>query len=121
MRDRFVEIDVRTFVIEVHAHVWMTLSRFNHRRVQRGASDRIDVLFWVDIVRREMKITGFVVDHSAAHWDSVLQHFVGDAELFERVNSARGKCEIDRPSAHNVAFARISASFVKIDIVAAAT
>ena len=48
-----------------------------------------------------------------------LQDFVGDAELFERVNPAGGKREIDRASADDIAFARIGPAFVKIDIVSA--
>ena len=66
-----------------------------------------------------MQLAGFVVDHAAAHRDGVPQDFIGDAELFERVNSARGKREVDRASADDVALARIGASFVKIDLVSA--
>ena len=66
-----------------------------------------------------MQIARFVVDHPAAHRDGVPQHFIGDAELLERVNPAGRKREIDRASADDVAFARISPAFVKIDIVSA--
>jgi hypothetical protein len=59
------------------------------------------------------------VDHAAAHRDGVSQHFIGDAELLERVNPARREREIDRSSADNIAFARIGPSLVKIDIVPA--
>ena len=47
------------------------------------------------------------------------QHFIGDAELLERVNPARREREIDRASADDIAFARVGPSFVKIDIVSA--
>jgi hypothetical protein len=66
-----------------------------------------------------MQIAGFVVDHSAAHRNGVLQHFVSDAELLKRVNPARRERKIDRPSADNIAFTRISPPLVKIDIVPA--
>jgi hypothetical protein len=49
----------------------------------------------------------------------VLQHFIGDAELLERVNPTRRERKVDRPSADDIAFARIGPSFVKIDIVSA--
>ena len=71
------------------AHVRKVLCRFDHRRVQRRASDRIDVLVWIDIVRRKMEPAGFLMDHPAAHRDRVLQDFVRDSDLLERVNAAR--------------------------------
>ena len=67
-----------------------------------------------------MERTGFVVNHTAAHWDRMPQHFISDAELFECVDAAGRKREIYRASANDVSFAGIGASFVKIDIVAAA-
>jgi len=42
-----------------------------------------------------MQLAGFVMDHPAAHRDRVSQHLVGDTELFETVNAARGKSEIN--------------------------
>src|SRR5947207_1857847 len=83
------EIDIGATVIEHDAHVRITLRRFDYGGVERGAADRINMFVRIDVVRREMKIAGFIVDHSAAHRDSVLQHFVGDAELLECVNPAR--------------------------------
>ena len=59
------------------------------------------------------------MDHASRHGDGVLEYFVGDAELLEGVDSARGEREIDRSPADKVAFARVSSSFVKIDIVSA--
>jgi hypothetical protein len=59
------------------------------------------------------------MNHPAAHRDRVLEHFVSDAELFERVNPARRDRKIDRSPAANVALARISPALVKIDIVPA--
>src|SRR5437870_6865024 len=67
-----------------------------------------------------MECARFVVNHPAAHRDGMPQHFIGDSELFERVNSASRKRQIDRASADDISFTRISASFVKIDIVTAA-
>ena len=65
------------------------------------------------------KIAGFVMDHAAAHRDGVSQHFVGDAELLERVNPARRERKVDRPPADEVARARVGPSLVKIDLVSA--
>ena len=68
-----------------------------------------------------MQVTGFVVNHPAAHRDRVLQHFVSNAELLERVNPARRERQIDRPPADKVARARVGPSLVKIDLVSAPT
>src|SRR5947207_10918643 len=76
---------------------------------------------WIDIVGRKMEPPGFFVNHPAAHRDCVLEHFVGDPDLLQCVNAARGKREIDRASADHVAFARISPALVKIDIVSPPT
>ena len=59
------------------------------------------------------------MNHAAAHRDSVLEYFIGDAELLERVNPAGREREIDRSPTDQIAFARIGAAFVKIDLVAA--
>jgi hypothetical protein len=104
-------------VIEVNAHVRITLCRFDHRGVERCTTDRIDALFGIDIVRGEMQRTRLIVNHPAAHWDRVLQRFIRDADLFERMNAPRRNCQIDRAPADDVAFARISASLVEIDII----
>ena len=119
MSSRGVEIDVGAFVIEMHAHVRITLCRFDNRGVERGASDRVDAFVRIDIVGRKMQRAGFIMNHPAAHRDRVLQCFVGDPDLFERMNAARRNRQIDRASADDVAFARISAPLVKIDIVSA--
>ena len=115
--DRFGQIDIGATMIEVDPHVRITLRGFNYSRVERRASDRVDAFFRIDIVRREMQITRFIVNHPAPHRDRVPEHLIGDAELLKRVNSARRKREIDRAPADNVAFAWISPPFVKIDIV----
>jgi hypothetical protein len=57
------------------------------------------------------------MNHSAAHRDRVAQHFVGNSNLFEGVDSTGREREIDRASPDQIAFARISPAFVKIDIV----
>ena len=119
VRGRFVRIDVGALMIEMHSDVRITLRRFDHDRVERRATDRVDVFVWIDIVRREMQVAGFVVDHASAHRDGVSQHFVGDADPLERVNPARREREIDRPPADNITFARIGPSLVKIDIISA--
>jgi hypothetical protein len=49
----------------------------------------------------------------------VLEHFVSNSDLFERMNSARRKGEINGAPPDHVAFARIGAALVKIDIVPA--
>ena len=66
-----------------------------------------------------MQSSGFFVDHPAAHRDGVLEHVIGNSDLLQGVNAARGKREIDRAAADHVAFARIASAFVKIDIVSA--
>ena len=60
-----------------------------------------------------------VVNHPAAHRDGVAQHFIGESELLERVNSAGGEREIDRAAADGVARARVGAALEEIDLVAA--
>ncbi len=62
---------------------------------------------------------GLIVNHPAAHRDRVLQRFMRDADLFERMNAPRRNRQIDRSSADDVSFAWISTPFVKIDIVPA--
>jgi hypothetical protein len=59
------------------------------------------------------------VNHASAHRDCVLQHFVSQTELLERVNPASGKRKIDRSSANEIAFTWIGAPFVKLDFVSA--
>ena len=66
-----------------------------------------------------MQIAGFVVNHAPAHRDGVLHYFISDAELLERMNSARGKRKVDRAPADEVPRARVGPSFVKIDLVSA--
>jgi hypothetical protein len=59
------------------------------------------------------------MDHAARHWDSVLHDLIGDAELLERVNSPRGKRQINRAAADQVTLARISPTLVKFHLVSA--
>src|SRR5437867_9227281 len=106
-------------MIEMDSHVRITLRCLDESRVECGAPDRVDALFGIDIVRRKMQIAGFIVDHASAHRNRVSQHVICDLNLFERVNPTRRNSEIDRASAYNVAFTRISPSLVKIDIVSA--
>ena len=120
LRGGGIKIDVGAAMIEMDAHVRITLRRFDHGGVQRGAANRVDEFVRIAVVGGKMEGAGFVVDHAAAHRNGVPQHFIGDAELFERVNSAGRKREIDRAPADDVSLARISAPFVKIDIVTAA-
>ena len=103
----------------MNAHIRITLRRLDHSRVERGAADRVDALVRIAIVRRKMQIAGFVVNHAPAHRDRVLHYFISDAELLERMNSAGGKRKIDRAPADDVPLARVSPSFVKIDLVSA--
>ena|SRR5438093_8684251 len=119
MADRFVQIDVSAFVIEVDAHVRVPLRGFDYRGVKGSAPDRVDAFFGINIIRREMQCAGFIMNHAATHRDRVPQRFVSDPDLFERMNPTRRNCQIDRTSANNVAFARISSPLVKIDFVTA--
>src|SRR5207244_11113375 len=77
-------------------------------------------VFRIDVVGGEVQRAVFIVNPPAAHRDRVLQRFVRDADLFERMYAARRNRQIDRPPADNVAFARIGSSLIKIDIVATA-
>ena len=119
MADRFGQIDISATMIEMNPHVGITLRGFDYTRVERRAPDRVDAFFWIDIVRREMQIAGFIVNHPAAHRDRVLEHLIGDTELLESMNPSRREREIDRSATDDIAFARVSPSFVKIDIVSA--
>ena len=66
-----------------------------------------------------MQRARFIVNHPAAHRDCVLQRFMRDADLFERMDAPRRNRQIDRASADDVAFARVSTPLVQIDIVSA--
>src|SRR5882724_7671886 len=112
-------MDVGAFMIEMHADVWITLCRFNNRRVERCASDRINTFFRIDIVRAKMQLAGSIVNHPTAHWDRVLQCFLSNPDLFQRVNPACRNRQIDRAPTDDVPFARVSAPLVKIHFVSA--
>src|ERR1044071_5321022 len=64
-----------------------------------------------------MKLARFVVNHSARHRDGVLEDFIGETDLLQRVNATGRQSEIDRPSADDVAFTRIGAALGELDIV----
>jgi len=66
-----------------------------------------------------MQRSRLIVNHPAAHGDRVLQRFMRQADLFERMNAPRRNRQIDRAPTDDVAFARVSAALVKIDIVSA--
>ena len=68
-----------------------------------------------------MQCARLIVNHSATHGDGVSQRFIGDSDLFQRMDPARRNGQIDRATADHVPFARISAALVKIDIVSAAS
>jgi hypothetical protein len=59
------------------------------------------------------------VNHPAAHRDRVLQCFLGNPDLFQRVNPACRNRKIDRAPADDVPFAWVSAPLVKIHFVSA--
>src|SRR4030095_8933607 len=119
VRDRCVEIDTSAAMIEHDSHIWITLRSFDHSRVERCATDRADTFFWIDVVRREMQLAGFVVNHSATHGNRMLQDLIRNPKLLERINATGRDSQIDRTSADDVAFSRIGTSLVKIDIVSA--
>ena len=119
MSKRGVNIDSGALVIEMHADVWIALCRFDNCGVERCASDRINTFFWIDIVRAKMQLAGSIVNHPTAHRDRVFQCFLGDPDLFQRVNPACRNRQIDRTSAEDVPFARVSAPLVKIHLVSA--
>ena len=119
MGGRRVEIDIRAFVIEVDAHIWISLRCFDNSRVERAALDRINTFFRIDIVRAKMQLAGSIVNHPTAHRDRVLQRFLGDSDLFQRVNPACRNRQVDRAAADHVPFAGVSAPFVKSYVVSA--
>jgi hypothetical protein len=114
-----IQIDVGAAMIEMHSHVWIALRGLDHRGVERGASDLVDVFVRVAVVGGKMQVTGFAVNHSTAHRNRVPQYLVSNPELLERVNPTRGEREIDRPPSDDISFARISSPLVKIDLVSA--
>jgi hypothetical protein len=71
MADRFVQIDVGAFVIEMDAHIRITLRRSITAGVKRSPPDRVDAFLGIDIIRREMQRPGFIMNHPAAHRDRV--------------------------------------------------
>jgi hypothetical protein len=114
-----VDINAGALVIEMYTNVGIALCRFNNGCIERRASDRINTFFRIDIVRAKMQLAGSIVNHSTAHRDRVLQCFLGDLDLFQRVNPACRNRQIDRASADDVPFAGISAPLVKIYVVSA--
>ena len=101
----------------MNAHIRVTLRGFDYRGVKRSAPDRVDAFFGIDVIRREMQCAGLVMDHSAAHRNRVVQHFVSDPDLFERMNPTRRNCQIDRAPSNKVAFAWIGPTLVEVDFV----
>ena len=65
-----------------------------------------------------MQLAGSIVNHPTAHRDRVLQCFLGDPDLFQRVNPACRNRQIDRAPADDVSFSRISAPLEQIHLVA---
>ena len=119
MSKRRVDIDAGALVIEMHANFGIALCGFDNGCVERCPPDRVDTLFRVDVIRREMQRSGFVMDHPAPHWNRVSQRFISDTDLFERVSAACRNRQVDRAPADDVPFARVSAPFVKIHFVSA--
>jgi len=119
MSNRRVDIDAGAFVIEMDTNVRITLCGFDNGRVECCASDRINTFFRIDIVRAKMQLAGSIVDHPAAHWNRVPQRFISEADLFQCVNPACRNRQIDRTSADDISFTRVSAPLVKIHSVSA--
>src|SRR5207249_1809595 len=67
-----VKIDIGAKMIEQDSDVWITQRRLDYGRVERSATDRVDVILRVPVVRRKVQAAGFVMDHSAGHRDGVL-------------------------------------------------
>src|SRR5204862_4269109 len=95
LRGSGIKIDVGAAMMEMNAHARITLCRFDPGSVQRSATNRIDEFVRIAVVGRKMERAKFVVNHATAHRNGAPQHFIGDAELFERVNSAGREREID--------------------------
>jgi hypothetical protein len=99
--------------------VGIALCRFDNGCVERRPAYRVDTLFRIDVIRREMQRSRFVMDHPAAHWNRVSQRFISNADLFERVNPACRNRQIDRASTDDVSFARVSTPLIKIHLISA--
>src|SRR5689334_655795 len=78
------------------------------------------MLVRINVVGSEVERAGLFVNHPTRHRNRMLQDFVCDSNLFERVNSAGGESKIDRPAADHVAFTRITAAFIQINVVSTA-
>src|SRR5205807_5270677 len=121
MSNRRVEINPSAPAIEIHTDVGITLCRLDYCRVERGASDRVDTFLGINVVWRKVQRTRSIMDHPAAHWDRVSQRFLGDPDLFERMDPACRNGQVNGASADNVPFARISAPLVQIHLVPASS
>src|SRR5438477_6086431 len=121
MSNRRVEINPSAPVIEIHTDVGITLCRLDYCRVERGASDRVDTFLRIDIIRAKMQFAGSVVNHPTTHWDRVSQRFLGNPDLFERMDPACRNGQVNGASADDVPFARISAPLVQIHFVPASS
>ena len=106
-------------MIEMHADVWITLCGFDHRGVKRGASDRVDIFVRIAIVGQKCSSPDLSWIIRPRIGMACSQHFIGDPELFQRVNPACRERQIDRAPANDVPFARIGPPLVKIDFVSA--
>src|SRR5438132_3671227 len=121
MSNRRVEINPSAPVIEIHTNVGITLCRFDYCRVERGASDRVDTFLGINVVWRKLQCTTAIMDHPAAHRDRVSQRFLGNPNLFQRMDPARRNGQVNGASADDVPFARISAPLVQIHLVPASS
>src|SRR3954453_20065480 len=102
MSSRGFEIGLRATMIEFNVDVCITLSRFDHGRVQRSASNRVDIFGGIAVIRCKVQFPISVVDEATAHRNGVLQNLIGDAELIQGVNSTGGKCQINRSSTDEI-------------------
>ena len=123
MRGCGIEIDFGAAVIEVDRDVWIAQRGFDYGRVERRATDGIDVLPRVAIVGRKVELASRAcgMNHPAGHGDGVLENFIRDAELLERMNPARRERQVDRAAGHEIPRARIGPALVELDEMAAPT
>src|SRR4029077_14445667 len=119
MSERRIDIHAGALVIEMDTNIGIALCRFDNRCIECRSPDRVDALFRIYVVRREMQRPGFVMDHPAAHWNRVSQRFISNPDLFERVNAACRNRQVNRASPNDISFVRVSAPLVKIHFVSA--
>jgi hypothetical protein len=59
------------------------------------------------------------MNHAPSHRDGVPEDFIGDAELFKRMNATGGEREVNGSAPDDITLARIGPALVKLDCMSA--